>query len=64
VRAAVIESVALVERLVTEPDFAEGVSAFVEKRPPQWGKHKKGMAWTLLTHKKWARLTLRKESLV
>ena len=40
VRAAIIESVALVERLVTEPDFAEGVSAFVEKRPPQWGKRK------------------------
>ena len=38
VRAAIVESVALVERLVTEPDFAEGVSAFVEKRPPQWGK--------------------------
>jgi len=44
VRAAIIESVALVERLVTEPDFAEGVSAFVEKRLPQWGKQKKGVA--------------------
>ena len=40
VRAAIIESVALVERLVTEPDFTEGVSAFVEKRLPQWGKRK------------------------
>ena len=40
VRAAIADSVGLVERLVTEPDFAEGVSAFVEKRPPQWGKRK------------------------
>ena len=43
VRAAITDSVALVERLVTEPDFAEGVSAFVEKRLPQWGKQKKGV---------------------
>jgi len=44
VRAAIADSVALVERMVTEPDFSEGVSAFVEKRLPQWGKQKKGMA--------------------
>jgi enoyl-CoA hydratase/carnithine racemase len=25
-------------RMVKEPDFAEGVAAFVEKRPPRWGK--------------------------
>jgi enoyl-CoA hydratase/carnithine racemase len=44
VRVAITDSVALVERLVTEPDFAEGVSAFVEKRLPQWGKQEKGIA--------------------
>ncbi len=44
VRAAISDSVALVERMVTEPDFTEGVSAFVEKRPPQWGRRKKGTA--------------------
>jgi hypothetical protein len=26
--------------MVTEPDFAEGVEAFVEKRLSQWGKRK------------------------
>src|ERR1043166_9212011 len=40
VRSAIGDSVALVERMVTEPDFAEGVAAFVEKRRPQWGKRK------------------------
>jgi len=40
VRSAIADSVALVERLVAEPDFAEGVSAFVEKRLPRWGKRK------------------------
>jgi enoyl-CoA hydratase/carnithine racemase len=43
VRAAIADSVALVERLVTEPDFAEGVSALVEKRLPRWGKQKSEM---------------------
>ena len=38
VRAAIADSVALVERMVTEPDFTEGVAALVEKRLPQWGK--------------------------
>jgi enoyl-CoA hydratase/carnithine racemase len=41
VRTAITDSVALVERMVTEPDFTEGVSAFVEKRPPQWGKQQR-----------------------
>ena len=40
VRVAIADSVALVERMVTEPDFTKGVSAFVEKRLPQWGKRK------------------------
>ena len=44
VRTAITDSVALVEHLVIEPDFAEGVSAFVEKRLPQWGKREKHMA--------------------
>jgi enoyl-CoA hydratase/carnithine racemase len=36
VASAVRESKELVERMATEPDFAEGVAAFVEKRPPRW----------------------------
>jgi enoyl-CoA hydratase/carnithine racemase len=36
VRAAVEHSKQLVERMATEPDFAEGVAAFTEKRPPRW----------------------------
>ncbi len=38
VRSAVADAAALVERMATEPDFAEGVSAFLEKRLPQWAK--------------------------
>ena len=34
--AAVRESHTLVERMATEPDFAEGVAAFGEKRLPRW----------------------------
>jgi enoyl-CoA hydratase/carnithine racemase len=40
VRSAVADAAALLERMATEPDFAEGVSAFLEKRLPQWGKRK------------------------
>jgi enoyl-CoA hydratase/carnithine racemase len=40
VRSAVEDATALLERMATEPDFAEGVSAFFEKRLPQWGKRK------------------------
>jgi enoyl-CoA hydratase/carnithine racemase len=38
VRSAVADAAALVERMATEPDFAEGVSAFLEKRLPRWAK--------------------------
>jgi enoyl-CoA hydratase/carnithine racemase len=38
VAAAVRDSKELVERMTTEPDFAEGVAAFVEKRAPRWSK--------------------------
>jgi len=38
VRSAVADAAALVERMATEPDFAEGVSALLEKRLPQWAK--------------------------
>lgn len=38
VGSAVADAAALVERMATEPDFAEGVSAFLEKRLPQWAK--------------------------
>lgn len=38
VAGSVDASHALIERMVKEPDFAEGVAAFVEKRPPTWSK--------------------------
>jgi enoyl-CoA hydratase/carnithine racemase len=36
VGTAVRESHALIERMTTEPDFAEGVAAFLDKRLPRW----------------------------
>jgi enoyl-CoA hydratase/carnithine racemase len=38
VRAAVEHSKALVDRMATEPDFAEGVAALTKKRLPQWSE--------------------------
>ena len=40
VRAAVTHATEQLERMATEPDFVEGVSAFLEKRPPRWAKRK------------------------
>ena len=40
VRSAVEHSREQLERMAIEPDFAEGVAAFLEKRPPRWGKRK------------------------
>ena len=37
VAEAVTDSEARLERMMKEPDFAEGVAALVEKRPPRWG---------------------------
>jgi enoyl-CoA hydratase/carnithine racemase len=34
---SVDESETLLSTMMREPDYAEGVRAFVEKRPPQWG---------------------------
>ena len=33
---AVLDSEALVSSMMREPDYAEGVAAFLEKRPPHW----------------------------
>jgi enoyl-CoA hydratase/carnithine racemase len=44
VRSAVADAVALVERMATEPDFAEGVSALLEKRLPRWAKRVQGLS--------------------
>ena len=38
VASAVDASRGHIERMVKEPDFAEGVAAFMEKRPPRWSK--------------------------
>ena len=35
--AAVRHSEDLIDEMMAEPDYAEGVSAFLEKRPPSWG---------------------------
>ncbi len=34
--SAVHHSRSLIDRMMTEPDFREGVAAFIEKRPPRW----------------------------
>jgi enoyl-CoA hydratase/carnithine racemase len=39
VRSTVAGAAALLERMATEPDF-EGVSTFLQKRPPRWAKKK------------------------
>ena len=41
VRSAVADAAALLERMATEPDFVEGVSAFLQKRLPHWSKREK-----------------------
>ena len=38
VATSVIESERLVDEMMGEPDYAEGVRAFTEKRPPRWGR--------------------------
>ena len=34
--SAVQRSRSLIDRMMTESDFREGVAAFTEKRPPRW----------------------------
>jgi len=41
VATSVRESAALLERMMTEPDFHEAVAALMEKRPPRWGRGEK-----------------------
>lgn len=38
VAASVTDSEALLEAMMRQPDYAEGVAAFLDKRPPQWGR--------------------------
>jgi len=38
VAGAVADSEALLGAMMGQPDYAEGVAAFLEKRPPQWGR--------------------------
>ncbi|MAT85124.1 MAG: enoyl-CoA hydratase [Gammaproteobacteria bacterium] len=38
VAASVTDSEALLETMMRQPDYAEGVAAFLDKRPPQWGR--------------------------
>ena len=40
VRSAMADAAALLECMATEPDFVEGVSAFLQKRPSRWAKKK------------------------
>ena len=40
VRSAVAHATEQLERMATEPDFVDGVSAFLQKRPPRWAKRK------------------------
>jgi enoyl-CoA hydratase/carnithine racemase len=37
VASAVTESEQLIRTMMKEPDYGEGVSAFIEKRLPRWG---------------------------
>ncbi len=37
VAASVADSEQLLEAMMRQPDYAEGVAAFLEKRPPRWG---------------------------
>ena len=36
VAGAVVDSESLLDEMMREPDYAEGVAAFLEKRPPNW----------------------------
>ncbi len=38
VAASVEDSEALLNQMMAEPDYKEGVRAFIEKRPPEWGR--------------------------
>jgi enoyl-CoA hydratase/carnithine racemase len=38
VAAAVVDSERLLNEMMREPDYREGISAFQEKRPPRWGE--------------------------
>ncbi len=38
VATSVVESEQLIKTMMKEPDYREGVTAFLEKRGPQWGK--------------------------
>ena len=38
VAASVMDSETLLDAMMRQPDYAEGVAAFLEKRPPRWSK--------------------------
>ncbi len=38
VGSAVRDAESLLEEMVSQPDYREGVSAFLQKRPPRWGR--------------------------
>ncbi|MGD8416539.1 MAG: enoyl-CoA hydratase-related protein [Pseudomonadales bacterium] len=40
--SSVTASETLLDEMMREPDYAEGVRAFVEKRPPRWRRRKEG----------------------